>query len=170
MLYLKALNAQDARKEHAFFQQLHSENGFSNPYEGIDFNTFVTECIPHRLAASRGEDLLPGHVPDTYYLLWLDDEIVGLFKVRPVMNDLLRAGSGHVGYGILPAYRRRGFATEGLRQTIELMKALPEFTDSEVYLACYPDNAASLKTMLKNGGYIHHTDDTTVYVRIPVSR
>ena len=65
MLYLKALNAQDAQKEHAFFQLLPCENGFSHPYEGIDFHTFVTECIPHRLSSSRGEDLLPDHVPDT---------------------------------------------------------------------------------------------------------
>lgn len=166
MLYLKALNAADARKEYDFFQQAPSENGFMNPYEGITFEEFCTVAIPQRLAASRGEGLDPGYVPDTYYFLWHDDEIVGLFKVRPVMNDFLRNGSGHVGYGIHPAHRRRGYATQGLRLTIELLNTLPEFQDDEVYLSCNLDNAGSLKTMLNNGGYIHHSDSEQNYVRI----
>lgn len=168
MLYLKALNPADARKEYDFFQQMSSENGFMNPYHGISYEEFCTVSIPRRLAASRGEDLEPGHVPDTYYFLWSDDEIVGQFKVRPVLNDFLRNGSGHVGYGIHPAHRRRGYAAEGLRLTIELLKSLPEFQDSEVYLSCHLSNVGSLKTMLRNGGYIHHSDSEEHYVRIPV--
>lgn len=168
MLYLKALNAADARQEYDFFQQLPSENGFMNPYEGISFETFLTDAIPQRLASSRGENLKPGHVPDTYYFLWNDDTIVGLFKLRPVLNDFLRAGSGHVGYGIHPAHRRKGYGTHGLKLVIQLLKTLPEFTDSEVYLACSQDNLASLKVMLNNGGYIHHSDAAEHYVRIPV--
>ncbi|MBQ8313938.1 MAG: GNAT family N-acetyltransferase [Clostridia bacterium] len=168
MLYLKALNPADARKEYDFFQQMPSENGFMNPYHGISYEEFCTVAIPHRLAASRGEDLEPGHVPDTYYFLWHGDEIVGQFKLRPVLNDFLRTGSGHVGYGIHPAHRRKGYATEGLRLTIELLKTLPEFQDSEVYFSCNLDNEGSLKTMLNNGGYIHHSDGEHHYVRIKV--
>ena len=168
MLYLKALNPADARKEYDFFQQMPSENGFMNPYHGISYEEFCTAAIPHRLAASRGEDLEPGHVPDTYYFLWHGDEIFGQFKVRPVLNDFLRNGSGHVGYGIHPAHRRKGYATEGLRLTIELLKTLPEFQDSEVYFSCNLDNEGSLKTMLNNGGYIHHSDGEHHYVRIKV--
>lgn len=166
MLYLKILNAQDARKEYDYFQQTPSENGFMNPYADVTFDEFCSISIPQRLQASRGENLKPGHVPDAYYFLWNDDVIVGLFKVRPVLNEFLRNGSGHVGYGIHPAHRRRGYATEGLRQTIALLKTLPEFTAGEVYLSCSRDNPGSLKAMLNNGGYIHHSDDAEHYVRI----
>lgn len=168
MLYLKALNAADAQKEYAFFRQTPAENGFMNPYEDVSFEEFCAVSIPKRLAASRGEGLAPGHVPDTYYFLWQDDEIVGLFKVRPVMNDFLRNGSGHVGYGTHPAHRRKGYGAEGLRLTIELLKSLPEFQDDEVYLSCNLHNEASLRTMLRNGGYIHHSDSEEHYVRIKV--
>lgn len=166
MLYLKSLNAADARKEYDFFQQMPNENGFINSYEQASFAEFCTESIPQRLASSRGECLQPGHVPDTYYFLWDDDTIVGLFKVRPMLNEVLRSGAGHVGYGILPAYRRRGYAARGLALVIQLLKELPEFTDDEIYLSCNLDNAGSLRTMLKNGGYIHHADAEEYYVRI----
>lgn len=69
MLYLKALNTQDVQKEYALLSQMPSENGFENPYEHITFEEFCTHTIPKRLAASRGENLSPGHVPDTYYFL-----------------------------------------------------------------------------------------------------
>lgn len=168
MLYLKALNAADARKEYDFFQQMPNENGFINSYENTSFEVFCAESIPQRLLSSLGKGLKPGYVPDTYYFLWDDDTIVGLFKVRPVLNDLLRSGAGHVGYGILPAYRRQGYAAKGLALVIQLLKDLPEFTDDEIYLSCNLDNAGSLKTMLKNGGYIHHSDAEKHYVRIKI--
>lgn len=168
MLYLKALNADDARKEYAFFQQCPAENGFMNPYEHITFEEFITIHIPKRIAYSRGEGLPPGYVPDTYYFLWEGDAIVGLFKVRPVLNDFLRSGSGHVGYGIHPAHRRKGYGTKGIALVIDQLKALPEFQDNEVYLSCDRDNTPSLRVMLNNGGYIHHSDDKEHYVRIPV--
>lgn len=168
MLYLKALNAADARKEFDFLHQMPSENGFENPYEHTSFEVFCSQAIPKRLAASRGEDLTPGHVPDTYYFLWDDATIVGLFKVRPVLNDVLRSGSGHVGYAIHPAYRRKGYGAKGLALVVQLLKELPEFTDDEVYLSCHLNNAGSLRTMQKNGGYIHHSDAEDHYVRIKV--
>lgn len=168
MLYLKALNTQDAQKEYALLSQMPSENGFENPYEHITFEEFCTHAIPKRLAASRGENLSPGHVPDTYYFLWDDDNIVGLFKVRPSLNEALRSGSGHVGYAIHPACRRKGYASRGLALVVQLLKELPEFTDSEVYLSCNLDNIGSLRTMQKNGGCIHHSDDEEYYVRIKV--
>lgn len=168
MLYLKALNEQDAAQEYAFLQAMPSENGFMNDVYGLPYDEFVRRVIPRRLAYSRGEDLAPGHVPDTWYFLWQDDAIVGLFKLRPALNDVLRSGSGHMGYGIHPAHRCRGYATQGLRLAIELLRRTPAFTDSEVLLSCSVNNPASLRVMLKCGGAIHRTDHENHYVRIPL--
>lgn len=38
--------------------------------------------------------------------------------------------------------------------------------EEEIYLRVNKDNPASLKVMLKNGGKIHHEDETKYYVRI----
>ncbi len=47
-------------------------------------------------------------------------------------------------------------------------KNLPEgfVPENELYLHCNIDNPASLKVMLKNGGVIHHKDQSGYYVRI----
>lgn len=172
MLYLKALNLDDAAEEYAFFRLMPSENGFQAlpDREHITFDAFVQGFLPRRIAASQGLGLPVGHVPDTYYFLWCDRRIVGLYKLRPMLNDVLRAGAGHIGYGILPEERRKGYGTKGLALAIEQLISLPAFTDEEVYLSCSRGNPASLKVMLNNGGYIHHTDDEEHYVRIPVRK
>lgn len=42
-----------------------------------------------------------GHVPDTVYVLEDDSEgYVGIVKLRHRLNDALRQGAGHIGYGI----------------------------------------------------------------------
>jgi predicted acetyltransferase len=45
----------------------------------------------------------------------------------------------------------------------EARKIVPE---DELYMHCNSDNLASLKVMLKNGGIIHHKDESGFYIRI----
>lgn len=168
MLYLKELNLEDAKKEYDLFQNLKSANGFMNDYEGMSYDEFVNVAIPSRIKASQGIDLKEGHVPDTFFLLWEDDKIIGLFKIRHYLNEGLRNGSGHIGYGILPQYRRQGYCTKGLALAIkECCRLMPDDED-EIYLSCYKYNVGSLKAMLNNGAYIHHEDDEEYYTRIKV--
>ena len=119
MLYLKAMNPEDAAAEYACLQDLPGENGFTNEAYGIPFECFVEEEIPRRLRCAQGRDLLPGRVPETYFFLWDGDTPVALFKVRHFLNDALRKGSGHMGYGVRRTCRGRGYATRGLALAIE---------------------------------------------------
>ena len=103
----------------ACLQDLPGENGFTNEAYGIPFECFVEEEIPRRLRCAQGRDLLPGRVPETYFFLWDGDTLVALFKVRHFLNDALRKGSGHMGYGVRRTCRGRGYATRGLALAIE---------------------------------------------------
>lgn len=170
MLYLKELNIEDSLKEYQFLTTIKTENGFYNAYESITYDTFIHQVIPERMDASKGMVKEISHVPDTYYFLWLDDIIIGLFKVRHHLNDILRIGAGHIGYAILKTHRSKGYAKEGLRLAIEKLKNIPSFEGDEIYLSCLKSNIPSFKTMLANGGYIHHEDTETYYVRIPVKK
>lgn len=164
MLYLKAMNPEDAAAEYACLQDLPGENGFTNEAYGIPFECFVEEEIPRRLRCAQGRDLLPGRVPETYFFLWDGDTPVALFKVRHFLNDALRKGSGHMGYGVRRACRGRGYATRGLALAIE--KAREMVPENELYLSVGKENLASLRVQLKNGAYIHHQDGEKYYTRI----
>ncbi len=119
---------------------------------------------------AEGIGLKPEHVPQTCYMLWREKEIVGIFKVRHYLNDVLRNGSGHIGYAIVPEYRGRGYGRLGLRLAVNELKDLPDFAEDEIYMSCYKENTASLKIMQKNGAYIHHEDERRYFTRIPLSK
>lgn len=168
MIYLKEANKEDVDKEYAFFQSIGSENGFMNPFEGMNYETFCTRGLTKILNASNIEFLKPGRVPMTYFFLWNDDEIVGVFKIRHELNDQLRNGSGHIGFGILPQYRRLGYATKGLALALEKCRTILSKDTTEVYLSCFKNNIGSLKAQLNNKAYIHHEDEDMYYTRIKI--
>lgn len=164
MLYLKALNPDDAAEEYACLMDMPSENGFENDCMGITYEEFVRAAIPQHMDASRGVHLKPNHVPDTYFFLWDDDRAVALFKLRHCLNDFLREGGGHIGYAVRRSCRGKGYGTKGLALAVE--KARGIIPEDEVYLSVDKDNPASLKVMLNNGAYIHHEDEREYYTRI----
>jgi len=76
-------------------------------------------------------------------------------------------GRGHVYVDelwVAPGFRGRGYATEGLRLTLDVARGI--IPEEEIYLRVDKTNPASLRVMMHNGGYIHHEDDIKYYVRI----
>ena len=169
MLYLKATNSEDWEKEWEFItNQPSDENGFLNDYYQVDKDTFLNKVLPELFDYANGVNLPENYVPETYFFLWDDDTIVGLFHLRHMLNDALRNGSGHIGYGIKKEYRGKGYASEGLRLAVEeARKIIPE---DEVYLGVNKNNPASLRVQMKNGAYIHHEDELKYYTRIPLGK
>lgn len=165
MLYLKEANLQDCEKEFEFITHTpENENGFTNPKFGCTKEEFEQRILPGYIKNSKGIDLPEGYVPQTEYFLWDDDQIVGLFRIRHHLNEFLAKGSGHIGYTIKKEHRGKGYATEGLRMTIE--KAWSIIPEDEIYMSVNKDNPASLKVQLKNGAILHHEDDKEFYTRI----
>ena len=141
------------------------ENGFVNLAYGYSFDQFI-HYVQTRKGYEYGIGLPEGFVPDTVFVLVNDEgEYVGLFNFRHTLNDFLRAGPGHVGFGIAPSFRRRGYASEGLRLLIERIS--PQIAEDEIYLSVHKDNPASLRAMQNNGGMIHHEIEGAFCVRIP---
>ena len=114
MLYLKKANYEDIEEEFNFMRKMKSANGFENPYINISRNEFKEKCLDEIIGQSNGNNLPEGYVPNTYFYLWDDNKIVGLFKIRHYLNEHLKNGSGHIGYGILEEHRGKGYATECL--------------------------------------------------------
>ena len=165
MLQLKKANEADLEKEWLFVRDMpEDENGLTNAYHGISREDFRNRALPEMLAFAEGRNLPEGYVPETFFYLWKEDEIIGEFRIRHWLCESLRTGAGHIGQFIAKPFRGKGFGTEGLRLTLEeAHRIVPE---EEIYLRVNLDNQASLRVMLKNGGRVAGQDDGHYYVRI----
>ena len=165
---LKELWNVDIDKAYRLFQDFDEcENGFENIAYGMDRNAF-SSLVERKRQNSLGYELPEGFVPDTVYVLIDDDgEYVGIFNFRHHLNGFLASGPGHIGYGISPRFRRRGYAVEGLKLLVKLVS--PLIDEDEIYLSCNRDNTASLKVQLAAGGRIHHETEDHYLVRIAKS-
>ena len=163
MMELIRVQDSDYRKTYELFMTFpENDNGYMNSVYGYTYEQFL-EWIEMKRNWSQGKDLPDGFVPDTTYVLADDGNYVGAFNLRHCLNDFLREGPGHIGYCISSPYRGRGYATEGLRLTLEKAK---EMGIDEAYMSVNKDNTASLRIQLKNGASIHHEDDEKYYTRI----
>lgn len=153
VLYLKKVNTEDIDEQYKAIKSIpEKENGFENKFYNVTKEEFINQVIPKLLNNSEGKGLPEGYVPDTYFFLWDDDKIVGLFKIRHYLNEKLRNGAGHIGYGILPEERKKGYGKKGLLLAIDKCKEIIE--EDEIYLSVHKNNPTSLKIQLECGAYI----------------
>jgi predicted acetyltransferase len=101
---------------------------------------------------ARGEHVPPDHVPSTFLFAFDGPRIVGRVAIRHELNDFLLRIGGHIGYTVVPEFRRRGYATEILRQSLAI--ARQRFGLTRVLLTCDDDNIGSIRTIEKNGGIL----------------
>jgi len=90
-----------------------------------------------------------GRVPATFLVAEVDGALVGRVSVRHELNELLADTGGHIGFGVRPQHRRRGFATEMLRQSLVIARAAGV---DRVLVTCDEDNAASATVIERLGG------------------
>jgi predicted acetyltransferase len=103
---------------------------------GKPWATYLRELEDHR----HGRSLPAGHVPGTFLVAFVGQEIVGRTSVRFMLNAFLAQRGGHIGYGVLPQHRRRGYATEILRQSLIIARAAGV---GRVLVTCDEDNVGS---------------------------
>ena len=96
-----------------------------------------------------------GRVPDsTYFCLDLDENVfVGAVNIRHYLNESLLFTGGHIGDGIRPSRRRKGYATAMIRLALEKCR---ELGIHRVLMTCGKDNIGSAKSILHNGGVLEN--------------
>ena len=94
-----------------------------------------------------------GLVPDsTFFCLDLDRNIfVGAVNIRHYLNENLCKSGGHIGDGIRPSERRKGYATAMIGLALEECRKLGI---NKVLMTCDKTNIGSAKSIMNNGGVL----------------
>jgi predicted acetyltransferase len=102
----------------------------------------------------RGVNLPPNHVPSTFRFAFAATRIVGRVSIRHTLNAFLERVGGHIGYVVVPEFRRRGYASEILRLSLQI--ARQNLGISRILVTCDDDNLGSIRTIEKNGGILEN--------------
>lgn len=118
---------------------------FKNDYH--DFDNYLAN-----LEINEPKD---GKVPDSVFFL-LDVErniLLGAVNIRHYLSDYLLQYGGHIGDGIRPSERRKGYATEMIRLALIECRKLGI---DRVLMVCDKTNVGSAKSIIKNGGVLEN--------------
>ncbi len=113
-----------------------------------DFDTYMKGLANE----DQGE---PGHVPaTTLFCLDVDRDIfVGAVNIRHYLTEALLLNGGHIGDGIRPSERRKGYATEMIGLALEECRQLGI---NKVLMVCDRNNIGSAKSIMNNGGILEN--------------
>ena len=118
---------------------------FKNDYHDFDYYLKDLENIEEK----------DGLVPDSvFFLLDIDrNRLLGAVNIRHYLNERLLKDGGHIGDGIRPTERGKGYGTEMVRLALIECKKLGI---NKVLMVCDKTNPASRKTIINNGGILEN--------------
>ena len=130
------------------------ENGFSGTtvHKGdISLEEYLQICCD----LSDESKLKPGLVPQTVFWLFnSESNVIGMVKVRHLLNENTRINGGHIGFYIHPSYRGNGYGKQALSLALDELKKIGV---SEALVTVYPRNKASIRIVESNGGIYSDT-------------
>lgn len=115
----------------------------------MNFDDYIKQLEDHR----TGLNLPERFVPSTFLVAEVDGQIVGRTSIRHRLNEFLLREGGHIGYGVLPEHRRRGYATEILRQSLIIARSMGI---DRVLVTCDDDNIGSIRAIEASGARLEN--------------
>jgi predicted acetyltransferase len=138
-----------------YIEEFRSNNSNINGSGGLDRYNNYDEWLKKLESDLDFDNIKPERVPaNTYFLLrHADNKIIGMINIRHRLNDYLLKKGGHVGYGIRPTERQKGYATKLLH--LGLLKCM-DLGIEKVLVTCDKANIGSAKTIQNNGGILEN--------------
>lgn len=123
-------------------------DAFNIGYESRDFE-FLLKRLNENVS---GINLPYNFVPNTTF--WLknsNNDLIGIFNLRHTLNESLEFDGGHIGFGITPPERKKGYATTLLKMGLNKAK---DFGLERVMLSVNVSNLPSIRVIEKNNGVL----------------
>jgi predicted acetyltransferase len=121
--------------------------------DGMPFRRYLEVLTEHE----HDVNLPANHVPSTFLFAFVGSRIVGRASIRHSLNEFLHRVGGHIGYVVVPEFRRQGYATAILRQSLQI--AHDKRGLHRILVTCDDDNIGSIRTIEKNGGILENVVD-----------
>jgi len=128
--------------------EINGVGGLDKIYDGMTIEEAIEDCVK-KGNKEYAESI--GKVAASTYLMIResDNRLIGICNLRHYLNDYLSKVGGHIGYGVRPTERRKGY------NKIQLYHALLEAKKlgiDSVMLDCVDTNPGSEKTIQALGG------------------
>lgn len=142
------------KEYHQMLQEWH-ESGeplipFVLSYDSTNFNNFIDNLEGFKTGIGIPDTFVPH---STFWLIGFENKILGVANIRHHLNDKLLQEGGHIGYGIRPSERRKGYATKILELSLIEAKKLGI---TRALITCDHDNTGSRKAIINNNGILDH--------------
>ncbi|WP_423219421.1 GNAT family N-acetyltransferase [Clostridium sulfidigenes] len=118
--------------------------------DSMSFKELVNKWEEYESERMYEKGLVPSSM---YFLMDEDKKIYGAIDIRHELNDYLLRYGGHIGYGIRPSQRRKGYASQMLTLALPIVK---ELGISKALITCDKNNTGSAKTIMNNGGILEN--------------
>jgi predicted acetyltransferase len=116
----------------------------------MDYKSWLTHTCKIESKDTCPSNLVPAH---TYFLVLENRRIIGAINIRHYLNDYLFNFGGHIGYGIRPSERKKGYASLMLSMALPIAK---ELQINKALITCDKNNVGSAKTIMNNGGVLEN--------------
>jgi predicted acetyltransferase len=116
----------------------------------MDYDTWLRNTFLYENRETCPSTWVPA---STYFLVNEDKKILGAINIRHVLNDYLINYGGHIGYGVRPSERKKGYASKMLSMALPIAR---EVGIEKALITCDKDNTGSAKTIVKNGGVLEN--------------
>ena len=141
------------QQAYEYIQEFNDYNSAINGVGGLnryigDYDGWLKKLEEDRTRTNIGEK-----VPaETFFLIRKsDNKLLGIINIRLALNAALLEHGGHIGYGVRPTERKKGYNSYQLYCALKFCK---EKGLEKVLLTCNKDNIGSAKTIQNNCGVL----------------
>lgn len=134
------------KQAYDYIQEFKKSNSPINGVGGLDCYLDNYDEWLEKLEIERKMQPTPDRVPAGTFMLIRksDNKLLGIVNIRMSLNDKLLQHSGHIGYGIRPSERKKGYASY---QLYCALKFCDENGIDRALLTCDKNNIGSAKTI-----------------------